>query len=235
MVTVLEQSLNTGAIFAMQQAGHKKFAEYVEKFGFGEKTGIELEGESPGDLRSISGLRVKEISAATASFGQGITVTPLQMAMSYAAIANGGELMKPYIVKEIIAPDGKRFTTTPTKIRRVISERTAGILSGMLVNVVENGHSKMIQIPGYYIAGKTGTAQVASETSKGYSNRYIHTFVGFAPANNASFVILTKIDNPKTSRYAEGTAVPLAHDITKFLLDHWQIKQERPIEDKAKK
>jgi len=235
MVTVLEQSLNTGAIFAMQQVGHSDFADYVKKFGFGEKTGIELEGESSGDIRSITGLRVKEISAATASFGQGITVTPLQMAMSYAAIANGGELMKPFIVKEIIEPEGQRFETKPSVIRRVISERTAAILSGMLVNVVENGHSKAIQIPGYYIAGKTGTAQVAASNSKGYSNRYNHTFVGFAPATNASFVILTKIDSPQTSRFAEGTAVPLAHDITKFLINHWQIKQERPIETKAKK
>ncbi len=235
MVKVLEQSLNTGAIFAMQQVGHSDFADYVERFGFGEKTGIELEGESTGDLRSITGLRVKDISAATASFGQGITVTPLQMAMSYAAIANGGELMKPYIVKEIIEPDGKRYETKPSVTRRVISERTATILTGMLVNVVEKGHSQKIKIPGYYIAGKTGTAQVAAANARGYSNRYNHTFVGFAPAHNASFVILTKIDSPQTSRFAEGTAVPLAHDITKFLLNHWEIKQERAIETNAKK
>jgi cell division protein FtsI/penicillin-binding protein 2 len=233
MVTVLEQSLNTGAIFAMEQIGHDLFAQYVEKFGFGEKTGIELEGEGAGDLRSITGSRVKEISAATASFGQGITVTPLQMVMSYAAIANGGELMKPYIVKELISPDGRRSTTTPSVIRRVISARTAAILSGMLVNVVENGHSKGIKTPGYYIAGKTGTAQVANSSTGGYSNRYNHTFVGFAPASNASFVILTKLDNPRAA-YAESTAVPLAHDITKFLLNHWQIKQGREIETKKK-
>ncbi len=235
MVKVLEQSLNTGAIFAMQQVGHQTFADYVKKFGFGEKTGIELEGESSGDIRNITGIRVKEISAATASFGQGITVTPLQMAMSYAAIANGGELMKPYIVKEIIEPDGTRYETKPSVIRRAISERTAAILSGMLVNVVENGHSKEIKIPGYYIAGKTGTAQVAATNSKGYSNRHNHTFIGFAPSTNASFVILTKIDSPQSSRYAEGTAVPLAHDITKFLINHWQMKQERAIETKTKK
>lgn len=235
MVTVLEQSLNTGAIFAMQQTGVDAFADYVRHFGFGEKTGIELEGESAGDIRNISGFKVKDISAATASFGQGITVTPLQMVMSYAAIANGGKLMKPYIVQEVVAPDGTRSTTTPSFIRQVISERSAAILTGMLINVVENGHSKLIQIPGYYIAGKTGTAQIASASSKGYTNRYNHTFVGYAPANNASFVILTKIDSPQTSRFAEGTAVPLAHDITKFLLNHWQIPQTREIETKPKK
>jgi len=234
MVTVLEQSLNTGAIFAMQQTGVSTFADYVKKFGFGEKTGIELEGESAGNIKPITALRVKDISAATASFGQGITVTPLQMVMSYAAIANGGELMKPYIVKEIVAPDGKRFTTKTSMIRRVISQKTAAILSGILVNVVENGHSKKIQIPGYYIAGKTGTAQVAAANSKGYSGKYNHTFVGFAPANNSTFVILTKLDNPR-AMYAESTAVPLAHDITAFLLNHWQVKKERPIETNTKK
>lgn len=233
MVTVLEQSLNTGAIFAMEKVGYQGFADYVKRFGFGEKTGIELEGESTGNIKSITGLFTKEISAATASFGQGITVTPLQMVMSYAAIANSGNLMKPYIVKEVISPEGKRFTTEPSLVRRVISERTAAILSGMLVNVVENGHSQKIKIPGYYIAGKTGTAQVASEGG-GYGGKYNHTFVGFAPANNASFVILTKIDNPR-AMYAESTAVPLAHDITKFLLNHWQIKQDRPIENLDKK
>lgn len=235
MVTVLEESLNTGAIFAMQQIGVKTFADYVQKFGFGEKTGIELEGESDGNIKSITGFRPKEISAATASFGQGITVTPLQMAMSYAVLANGGLLVKPYIVKEIIAPDGSRTFTPPSAPRRVISERTANLISGMLVKVVEEGHSVRVQVPGYYIAGKTGTAQVASKNGGGYSGQYIHTFAGYAPADNAKFVILTKIDNPKDALYAESTAVPLAHDITEFLLNQWQVKKERAIEPKVKK
>lgn len=228
MVTVLEQSLNTGAIFAMEQIGAKKFSEYVRAFGFGEKTGIELEGESAGNISSVIGGKVKEISAATASFGQGITVTPLQMVMSYAAIANGGDLLKPYVVKEIINPDGQRIVTKPAPPRRVISERTASLLTGMLINVVENGHSKGLQTPGYYLAGKTGTAQVASAVTKGYiPNAYNHTFIGYAPANNPEFVILTKINNPKDARYAESTAVPLAGEITRFLLNHWEVKKDR--------
>ncbi len=234
MVTVLEQSLNTGAIFAMEQVGVKTFADYVQKFGFGENTGIELEGESNGNIKSITGFRVKEISAATAAFGQGLTVTPLQMAMSYAALANGGQLLKPYIVKEIIAADGTRSVTQPSPARRVISERSAGLITGMLVEVVENGHSKSIQIPGYYIAGKTGTAQVAGKNGS-YSGQYIHSFAGYAPANDPKFVILTKIDKPKDALYAESTAVPLAHDITQFLLNQWQVKKDRPIEPLKKK
>lgn len=227
MVQVLENSLNTGAIFAMEEIGVKKFSEYVRGFGFGEKTGIELEGEAAGNISNIVGSRVKEIEAATASFGQGITTTPLQMVMSYAAIANGGELLKPYIVKEIIKPNGERIVTIPAPARRVISERTASLVTGMLINVVEKGHSKLMQTPGYYVAGKTGTAQVASSVSKGYSGAYIHTFIGYAPAENSSFVILTKINNPKGAKYAESTAVPLARDISQFLLNHWQIKKDR--------
>lgn len=230
MVKVLEQSLNTGAIYAMEQAGVKKFSDYVRAFGFGEKTGIELEGESTGDISSISGGKIKEISAATASFGQGITVTPLQMIMSFAAIANGGELMQPYIVKEIINPNGERTETKPAPPRRVISERTASLLTGMLINVVENGHSKALKTNGYYIAGKTGTAQVASSVTKGYSGAYNHTFIGYAPANKPQFVILTKLNNPR-ARYAESTAVPLAREISDFLLNHWQVKKDR-VEDK---
>lgn len=227
MVQVLENSLNTGAIFAMESIGVKKFSEYVRAFGFGEKTGIELEGEAAGNISNIVGGNVKEVEAATASFGQGITTTPLQMVMSYAAIANGGELLKPYIVKEIIKPNGERSVTTPAPARRVISERTASLLTGMLINVVEKGHSKLMQAPGYYVAGKTGTAQVASSVSKGYSGAYIHTFIGYAPAQSSSFVILTKINNPKGAKYAESTAVPLARDISQFLLNHWQIKKDR--------
>lgn len=230
MVTVLEQSLNTGAIYAMEQVGAKKFSDYVRAFGFGEKTGIELEGESAGNISSISGGKVKEISAATASFGQGITVTPLQMIMSFAAIANGGELMQPYIVKEIISPTGERIETKPAPPRRVISERTASLLTGMLINVVEQGHSKAMKTDGYYIAGKTGTAQVASSVTRGYDGGYKHTFIGYAPANNAQFVILTKLNNPR-ARYAESTAVPLAREISDFLLNHWQVKKDR-VEDK---
>ncbi len=143
--------------------------------------------------------------------------------------------MKPYIVKEVVSPDGTRQETSPTIVRRVVSERTAAILTGMLVNVVEHGHSKGMITPGYYIAGKTGTAQVASSNGTGYTNHYDHTFIGYAPASNASFVILTKLDTPLTSVFAESTAVPLAKEITNFLLNHWQIPQNRAIDTKAKK
>lgn len=226
MNTVLENSLNTGAIFAMRQVGPKVFADYVRNFGFGERTGIELGSESPGNIGNLLANKVKEIDAATASFGQGIAVTPLQMIMPYQAIANKGILMKPYIVKSIIRSDGKTEEIIPKQIRRVISAKTADTMSAMLVNVVEKGHSSKAYIQGYYIGGKTGTAQIA--TAGGYlKNQYIHTFIGIAPIENPTFVMLTKMDSPKDVTYAEGSVVPLWKDIADFMLKYYQVPKTR--------
>lgn len=226
MNAVLENSLNTGAIFAMRQIGTEVFADYVKNFGFGEKTGVELGSESTGNIDNLLKSRVKEIDAATASFGQGIAVSPLQMLMSYQAIANQGKLMKPYIVQEIRHSDGSIEDFKPHEVRQVISEDTANTMLAMLVNVVESGHAKGAQIPGYYVGGKTGTAQVA--TSGGYSeDKYIHTFIGVVPVDNPQIVMLTKIDAPKDVHFATGTAVPLWHDVADFLLKYYQIPKTR--------
>ncbi|MFH1413157.1 MAG: penicillin-binding protein 2 [bacterium] len=228
MTKVLEESLNTGAIFAVKQIEAKTFADYVKKFGFGEKTGIELDGEFPGNIKNLTAKKVKEVDIAVASFGQGITVTSLQMLTAYAAIANGGEMVKPYLVKEIIHADGSKMTTKPKKLQRVISEHTAAVLSGMLASVVENGHSKGAQVPGYFIAGKTGTGQIAAKDKRGYlETQYNHTFLAFAPVTDAKFVVLIKFENPKGYEYASSTTIPLAHDIIEFMLNYWQIPQER--------
>lgn len=226
MNKVLDYSLNTGAIFAMRQAGPKVFADYVKNFGFGERTGIELGSEGPGNIGNLFQNKVKEIDAATASFGQGIAVTPLQMIMPYQAIANKGVQMKPYVVDAIIRPNGKTEVTTPKPVNRVISQKTAATVLAMLANVVEKGHAKKAAIEGYYVGGKTGTAQVAS--TGGYSKSdYIHTFIGIAPIENPAFVMLTKIDSPKDVQYAEGSALPLWKDIADFMLKYYQIPKTR--------
>lgn len=225
MNVVLENSLNTGAIFAMKQIGPQKFADYVKNFGFGEKTGIELGSESLGNIANLFKGKVKEIDAATASFGQGIAVTPLQMVMSYQAVANKGILMKPYVVKEIVKDD-KSEKIYPQSLRQVISERTSETIMGMLVNIVERGHSKKAYIDGYYIGGKTGTAQIA--TVGGYkAGEYIHTFIGIAPIEEPAFVMLTRIDSPKDVEYAEGSAVPLWRDIADFIMKYYQVPKTR--------
>ena len=223
---VLENSLNTGSIFAMRQAGPTVFADYVKNYGFGEKTGIELGSESSGNINNLLKPKIKEIDAATASFGQGIAVTSLQMIMPYQAIANKGAMMKPHIVESIVRSDGKREDIQPQQIRRVISAQTAATMSAMLTNVVEKGHSSKAYIEGYYIGGKTGTAQIPGPG--GYlKDQYIHTFVGIAPIENPAFVMLTKMDNPKDVVYAEGSVVPLWKDIADFILKYYQIPKSR--------
>ena len=227
MNTVLEHSLNTGVIFVMNKIGDKRFAQYVKDFGFGEKEGIELETEAPGDISNLLRKKIRPVDSAVASFGQGITVTPLQMVNAYAAVANGGKLMKPYLVSEMISSDGTKIVTQPRELKRVISEKAALLLSGMLVNVVDGGHAKRAGVKGYYVAGKTGTAQVADRVNKGYGEKTIHTFVGFAPAEEPAFVMLVRLDDPKDVYYSASSAAPLFGDIAEFILNYWQIPKER--------
>ena len=223
---VLENSLNTGAIFAMLKIGPNVFADYVKKFGFGEKSGIELGAESAGNIDNLLRSRVREIDAATASFGQGIAVTSLQMLMSYQSLANQGMLMKPYIVQEIRYANGKTEEIKPQLVSQTVSSQTANTMLAMMVNVVEHGHAKGAQIPGYYIGGKTGTAQVA--IAGGYSaDKYIHTFIGVMPADNPQIVMLTRLDSPKGVKFAESTVVPLWHDVADFMLKYYQVPKTR--------
>lgn len=222
MTQVLEQSLNTGAIFAMRQIGPKTFASYLSKFGFGTKTGIDIGGESAGDISTLS--LGKEIYAATASYGQGVTTTPLQMVAAYGAIANRGVLMKPYVVKEIRHADGTVTATQPTTVRQVISPQTATTVSAMLVNVVINGHGKKAAVPGYYIAGKTGTAQIPRTDGPGYQpDVTIGSFAGFGPVEDPKFVMIVRIDKPRDVQFAESSAAPLFGDIANFILHYLEV------------
>lgn len=225
MTNVLEKSLNTGVIFVLNQVGNEKLKEYVENFGFGKPTGIELKPESIGNIKSLE--KKKEIYWATASFGQGISVTPLQMVNAFSVIANGGKLMKPYLVEKIIDSNGVEQKTEPEEIRKVISSRTSVLLSGMLASTVKKGHGKSAGVEGYYVAGKTGTAQVPKEEGGGYEeDKTIGSFVGFVPAGNPCFSMLVRIDNPKDVIWAESSAAPLFGKIAKFILDYYQIEPE---------
>ncbi|MFH1583097.1 MAG: penicillin-binding protein 2 [Candidatus Falkowbacteria bacterium] len=227
MSEVLEKSLNTGAIFVMRSIGPDLFSEYVKKFGFGEKTGIELEGESKGDIKNLIKKPVGELYAATASFGQGLAATPIQMVTAFQALANNGIMMQPYIVKEIIKPDGSKIETKPKTVGRIISEKTAAILGGMMVNVVENGHGKLAGVKGYYVAGKTGTAQVPAKDGGYQAGAHIGSFAGFAPADNPKFVMLVRIDQPRDVAWAESSAAPLFGELAEYMLNYWQVPRAR--------
>ncbi len=231
MTQVLEFSINTGAIFAMNQTTPPVFKEYVDKFGFGQPTGIELDKEMPGDL---SNLRKKgQIYPATASFGQGITVTPIQMAMAFAAIVNGGKLMKPLLVSQIIK-NGQVQNFYPQEARQVISGETAAKLRGMMVSVVENGHAKKAQMPGFHIGGKTGTAQVPGKNG-GYTGDIIGSFEAFLPFNNPQFIILVRVDKPVYGKLGETVAVPVFNGIAKFLVQYYNIPYDYPNDPKLLK
>lgn len=227
MTGILEDSINTGMIYIAERLGTNRFRDYVEKFGFGVKSGIELDTETPGNIESLNkNKNTKKIDCytATASFGQGLTVTPLQMAAAYSAIANGGILMSPYIVDEMTLSNGKVIKTQAKEVRRVISTHAASMLSGMLVNVVENGHAQAAKSKEYYIAGKTGTAQIPGPG--GYTADTIHSFVGFAPVDHPKFVMIVKYEKPER-KYAESTAVPVFSDISNFLLQYYQVMPGR--------
>ncbi|MFA5420696.1 MAG: penicillin-binding protein 2 [Patescibacteria group bacterium] len=224
----LENSLNTGAIFAANKIGKETFSEYLQKFGFGERVGIELSGEAPGNISNLTVKNVKDIDFATASFGQGIAITPLQLLSSYAAIANNGLMMKPYIVDEFLDDDYNLVEkTNPRSIRQVISEETSKSVSAMLFNVIEDGHASSAGVQGYYIGGKTGTAQIPSPKGGYYTDRYIHNFIGYGPINDPKFVMLVKFDNPKTVKYAASSAAPVFGEIAEFLLKYYNVPIER--------
>ncbi len=217
MTEVLEKSVNTGAVFVEQRLGQELFFEYIEKFGFFEGTKIDLQETIPENKEFREGWEQgREINFATAAYGQGIEMTPIQLVRAYSVIANGGKLITPYIVE------------TKPKIEDdlVISPKTASQLTAMLVSVVENGFAKSAQIPGYYVAGKTGTAQIsfaALEIAKsGYSDKTWQSFIGFAPAFNPQFLILVKLNNPET-KTAEHSAVPIFHTLAKQIIDYYQI------------
>lgn len=230
MTEVLEKSLNTGVIFVEKLVGNKRFADYVRNFGFGEKTGIELPNEAAGDIRNLNNLK-SDIQFFTASFGQGITTTPLQVLNAYSVIANGGNLMRPQIVEKKIYSDGKEEMVEQKIIRRVIKEETAKQVKEMLYAVVINGHGKRAGVEGYRVGGKTGTAQVAKQGGGGYEEGVtIGSFAGIAPLDNPRFAVIVKIDNPKELQWAESSAAPTFGEVMKFLLNYYNIEPTEPIE-----
>jgi len=228
MSNVLEMSLNTGTTYVEQLLGKDLFYDYVKKFGFGEATGIEFDGEASGRVYKPSELN--DHGYAAISFGQSISSTALQMIQPYAAISNDGVMMNPFIVDKKVDAKGKIQKTNPSELRRVISTQAAADMKKMLIAVVEKGHGGQAKVAGYKIAGKTGTAQVVKEDGTGYEDgQNIGTFVGFPVAENANFVVLAKIDNPKGVQWAESTAAPVVGTMLDYLLKYYQIPPTEPI------
>ena len=152
------------------------------------------------------------------------------MAQAFGAIANKGKLIRPHLISEIRYADGSVLKTEPTLVRQVIKPETATTLGAMLVSVVENGHGKRAGVPGYYVAGKTGTAEISLSGGGGYEkHKNIGTFIGFAPLNDPKFVMITKIVEPQGLVFAESSAAPLFGELAKYLLQYYQVPPERKV------
>jgi cell division protein FtsI (penicillin-binding protein 3)/stage V sporulation protein D (sporulation-specific penicillin-binding protein) len=202
---ILVHSSNIGAAKLALSIGDQKFYEYIRRFGFGERTGVELPGEISG--RVWPPHVWSKISITRIPMGQGVGVTPLQMTMAMATIANGGKLVTPRIVKSITEADGKPVTTfSPTVVRQVIAPETAAKVATALRGVVsDKGTAAAAAVQGFTIAGKTGTAQKALEGGVGYENgKYIVSFTGFMPAERPAFVGLVVLDDAKTKTPEEN-------------------------------
>ena len=228
MTGVLEKSINTGAVFVSQLLSHETFLGYLDKFGFNKKTGVELQGE----VSSKNDINGPDVEFATASFGQGIGVTPIQIARGFSSIANGGKLVNLYLVEKIVKGEKETDTTPKISNEQIISAKTSSQVTTMLTSVVEKGFGSGAKIPGYYLAGKTGTAQVPFENKKGYyPDKTIQTFIGFGPALNPQFLILVKLDNPKVQSSALS-AVPVFKKLAQYIINYWQIPPDYDINNK---
>jgi len=223
MTKVLQESINTGAVYVVQRLGRNLYYKYLRDFGLLAPTGVDLAGETKPNVRDFEDWL--DIDMATMSFGQGMAITPIQLVNAVSAIANNGLMMKPRIVSQIISADGEVTYIEPEARTQVITSETAKLVSAMMVNVVENGHGKRAGVEGYRVAGKTGTAQVARYGIY-QEDEHIGNFVGFAPASDPRFVMLTKIDNPKDVEFAESSAAPLFGEIAKFLLNYYQVRPD---------
>ena len=209
---ILQKSSNVGTVEVARRLGPKRLEKYIERFGFGKPTRVDLPGESSGvvpPLKDWSGSSIGNLP-----FGQGETVTPLQLAAGYSAIANGGYEVKPHVMQE---------TSPESRDKRVITSKTSSIVRRMLESVVEKGTGVRAQIPGYTVAGKTGTSQKVDPKTGTYTDKYIASFIGFAPASNPKYLTLIVLDNPVKDMWGETTAAPAFKNVMGFTLQYYNV------------
>lgn len=222
---ILENSDNVAMVSLADKIGNDTLHEYLEKFGIGSKVGIDSDGETTGYLPPLKLWR--DIHRATISFGQGISVTPLQILMGYQTIGNDGKLVQPRLVEKIITSTGEQRNLDSKDLRQVISPQVASDVRRMLISVVERGHGKKAAVEGYKIGGKTGTAQVPKTDGPGYEeDTHIGSFAGLVPGDNPQFAMLVKLDKPSNVEFAESSAAPTFGKIAKFLTTYYQIPKE---------
>ncbi|HJP67173.1 MAG TPA: penicillin-binding protein 2 [Actinomycetota bacterium] len=212
---ILAYSSNIGAIKVAERLGRDRLSAYLHRFGFGHVTGLGFPGEARGLLAPPD--QWWGTSMGTIPIGQGIAVTPLQMASVYATVANGGVWIEPRLVRAIVGPNGRERDVASSPTRRVVSAETAGQLVRMLAYGVEVGTGTEAQIPGYWVAGKTGTARKPLTGALGYSDHYVASFIGFTPATRPALVVAVVLDEPETV-FGGVAAAPLFRDVARFAL-----------------
>ena len=214
---VIKYSINTGMVQLGMKLGAQKEIDWAKKYGFGTATGIELPSEEDGILYDPKNMYEPDI--ATLAIGQGIAVTPLQELRAICAIANGGELLKPYIIDRIVAPNGEVIRKGKKQVvRNVITPEVAAQMRGMMEKVVSEGGGKTARIKGYRIAGKTGTAQKIAEQGGYAAGKYIASFVGFVPADKPQYAMLVMLDTPRGAFYGSQVSAPIFRDTLQQIL-----------------
>lgn len=228
MQRVLDESLNTGMVFIENKMGHESFRTYMKSYGIGEKTNIDLPNETSGLIGNLSG-KPRDVEYANMSFGQGLALTPVEAVRAFSVLANGGSLVVPHLVKQIRYDSGlsEEITHAPTKTNLLKKESTDSITK-MLVHVFESYGGGSYKIPHYSVATKTGTAQVAKENGGGYyEDQHMHSFFGYFPAYEPRFIVFLFLKNPKNINYASQTLIPPFVNITKFLLNYYDVPPDR--------
>jgi cell division protein FtsI (penicillin-binding protein 3) len=230
---VVQYSSNIGTSKIAEKVGRDRYAGFLRAFGFGQRTGMELPGESAGIMRPVA--RWARIDLATHSFGQGIAVTPVQMAAAFGAIANDGVLMRPYVIRRVVGPGGRELQRRdPVAVRRVVSAKTAHTVTALLRRVVEErgGTGTRAKLDDFPVAGKTGTAQKVDQTTGAYSSKRIASFAGFVPADAPRAVIVVVIDEPRTNSYGGVVAAPVFREIAAAVLGRLGVvPPARPDDD----
>jgi cell division protein FtsI (penicillin-binding protein 3)/stage V sporulation protein D (sporulation-specific penicillin-binding protein) len=234
MQLVLNNSLNTGMVFVSEKMGKEKFLKYYQKFGIGSETGIDLPAEASGNISNLlqNLSNKKTIEYATASFGQGISLTPIITTRALSAIANGGRLIIPHVVKEIDYRVGlSKNISYVNEAKQVLKKETSEEISRMLVRVVDEALAGgTMKLKNYSIAAKTGTAQIARPLEEGggyYPDKYLHSFFGYFPAYDPNFLIFLYTVEPKNVNYASQTLTNPFFDLTKFLINYYEIAPDR--------
>lgn len=234
MAQALEQSCNVSFVRIGLELGRVNFLRYIKAYGFGQRTGIELNGEASGLIPS-SPDSISDVRLATMSYGHGIAVTPIQLINAVSAISNGGYLNRPRIVKEVVDENDNVIEKKDKSVlRRVISKETSDTMRILMERVVKNGTGKRAQVPGYRIGGKTGTAEIAKKDGTGYEDAYIASFIGVAPIQDPRITVLVIVKNPKGEILGSTVAAPVAGQIMDRILNYLKVPKTEEVKDDKK-